>query len=304
VAPLRSVHSGGEQFRAEWLIDVPSVAVSDVGSWSPANLRPRRGAFANGMTYARFGDGPKTLLWLSAATRGPMLAMMARAVRPFVADSYSVWLVSGRPNMPTGHTLLDMADDYAALVDEEFGGRVDLVIGHSTGGFIGFCLAGGHPDRFGHVVIAGAALWSQRSDQANLEFSRLLVAGRTREAGQHAVRMLAPVIRVPGLATVLGLVIARASLSAASAQDLLVTAEALHAFDPQEILPRIGVPVLLVAGDKDVYATPEEVGRAAELIPNCTLRLYPDTNHFGAITSPRFAADSLEFIRHEQQAPA
>jgi hypothetical protein len=46
----------------------------------------------------------------------------------------------------------------------------------------------------------------------------------------------------------------------------------------------------------DVYSTPEEVEQAAGLIPNCTLRLYPDTNHFGAITSARFATDVKEFI--------
>jgi pimeloyl-ACP methyl ester carboxylesterase len=189
-------------------------------------------------------------------------------------------------------------------MDEEFGGRVNLVIGHSTGGFIGFCLAAGHPDRFGHIVIAGAALWNHRADRANLEFSRLLVAGRTREAGEHAVRTLGPGIRVPGLATVLGVLLARASLTVASAEDLLVTAEALHTFDPQQVLPSIRVPVLLVVGDKDVYSTPEEVEKAAELIPNCTLRLYKDTNHFGAITSPRFAADAREFIARTQQPPA
>ena len=26
----------------------------------------------------------------------------------------------------------------------------------------GFCLAAVHPDRFGHIVIAGAGLWGQR----------------------------------------------------------------------------------------------------------------------------------------------
>ena len=278
----------------------PRWAVSGLGNLNLASLRPRRGAFPNGMMYARLGDGPKTLLWLSGATKGPMLAMMTRAVRPYVADGYSVWLVSGRPNMPTGHTLVDMAEDYATLIDEEFGGRVALVIG----GIIGFALAAGHPDRFGHIVIAGAGVWSQRSDRANLEFSRLLVAGRTREAGECSVRLLAPGIRIPGAATVLGILLARASLTAASAADLLVSAEALHAFNPREVLPRIGVPVLLVAGDKDMWFAREAVEQAAQLIPNCRLRLYPDTNHFGAITSPRFAADAREFIRHDQQAPA
>jgi pimeloyl-ACP methyl ester carboxylesterase len=280
------------------------VVVSEMGGLSLLGLRPRRGAFPNGMTYARIGDGPKTLLWLSGATKGLMLAMMTRAARQYVADGYSVWLVSGRPDMPTGHTLVDMAQDYATLIKEEFSGRVDLVVGHSTGGMIGFCLAAEHPDRFGHIAIAGAGLWGERSDRANLEPARLLVAGRTREAGEYSVRLLAPGIRIPGAATVLGVLLARASLTEASAEDLLVSAEALHAFDPREVLPRIGVPVLLVAGDKDMWFAREAVEQAAQLIPNCTLRLYPDTNHFGAITSPRFAADAREFIRHDQQAPA
>ena len=50
--------------------------------------------------------------------------------------------------------------------------------------------------------------------------------------------------------------------------------------------------------------SPEAIREAAQLIPQCTLLLHPDTNHFGAITSPRFAADAHEFIRQHQQAPA
>ena len=266
-----------------------------------ASLRPRRGTFPNGMPYARFGDGPQTLLWLGGHVTGPMRAMMTRVVRPFVGDGYRVWLVPGRPNMPAGHTLTDMAEDYATLIDEEFDGRVDLVIGHSNGGMIGFCLAAGHPDRFGHIVIAGAGLWGQQSDQANLEFSRLLVAGRAREAGEQSVRLLAPDIRVPGLARALGALVARASLAEYSAEDLLVLAEALHSFDPREVLPSIRVPVLLVAGEKDLMFATEAVQQAAQLIPRCTLRLYPDSNHFGAITSPHFHADVQRFIRRNQQ---
>jgi pimeloyl-ACP methyl ester carboxylesterase len=259
--------------------------------------RPRRGRFSNGMTYARFGHGTKTLLWIAEATSGPMLAMMARAVRPLVADGYDVWLASLRPNMPDGYTLAGMAEDFAGLITDEFDGRVDLVVGHSTGGLIGFCLAAGHPARFGHVVIAGAGLWNERSDQANLEFSRLLVAGRRREAGERVVRLLAPDVRLPGL---LGTLIAWASLTTASAEDLRTTAEAMHRFDPQEVLPSITVPVLLVAGDQDIYLDHGEIEHAAQLIPHCTLRVYPNTNHFGAITSPRFAGDIREFIRRHE----
>lgn len=267
-------------------------------------LRPRRGSFPNGMTYARFGDGPRTLLWLAEGTQGPMLAMMARVVRPFVADGYSVWLVSLPSGMPNGHTLADMADDYAALIDDVFGGSVDLVVGHSTGGFIGYSVAARHPNRFAHIVIAGAGLWNERSDRANLEFSRLLVAGRRREAGKRSVRLLAPGIRPPILASVLGSLIAWAALATASAQDLRTTAEALHEYDPEQVLPGISVPVLLTFGDKDIYLDTGEIERVAQLIPDCTLHIYPGSNHFGAITSPHFAADTRAFIDHDPRAAA
>ena len=32
----------------------------------------------------------------------------------------------------------------------------------------GFCLAAVHPDRFGHIVIAGAGLWGQRPTRQTL----------------------------------------------------------------------------------------------------------------------------------------
>lgn len=178
------------------------------------------------------------------------------------------------------------------------------MIGHGAGGTVGFCLAAGHPDRFGHVVIAGAGLWSEWSERANLESAWLLVAGRTREAGAHFARLLLPDIRPRGVATLRGVLLASASLAASSAEDLLVSAEATHAFDPQQVLPSIGVPVLLVAGEKDVWFSRDAVTAAAQLIPDCTLRLYPHTNHFEAITSPRFPADARHFIRQHQHAPA
>ena len=276
------------------------VAVGAAAARQARSARPttRSGTFGNGMTYARLGDGPRSLLWLAEATNWMGLAMMTRFVRPFVEDGYSVWLVSLRPNMPAGHTIADMADDYAALVAQEFGGDVDLVIGHSTGGMIGLSLAARHPNRFGHIVIAGAGLWNERADTANLETARLLVAGRTREAGANAVRTLKPDIRVPGLATALGTLVARVSLAEYSAEDLLVSAEAMHAFDPHEVLPTITVPVLLVCGDNDIWFAKEDIEEAARLIPRCTLKLYPDTSHFGALRSPRFAGDVRDFVQH------
>ena len=76
--------------------------------------------------------------------------------RPFTEQGYTVWWVTRRQNMLTGHSYADMADDYARLIADEFDGEVDLVLGVSAGGEINFHLAASHPETFGHIVILAA----------------------------------------------------------------------------------------------------------------------------------------------------
>lgn len=90
-----------------------------------------------------------------------------------------MWILSNPRNVLKGHTLADMADDYAELIAQELNGKADLVIGHSTGGMIGLHPAARHPDRFGHIAVAGAACeWREELRAGNLEFVGLLAAGR------------------------------------------------------------------------------------------------------------------------------
>lgn len=267
--------------------------------------RPVTGTFPNGMGYAKFGMGPKTLLWIGGpsvgAPQGFYLKMMSPVLRPFVEDGFSAWLVSPRPNRPHGQSVADMADDYATLIAEEFGGHVDLAIGHSTGGMIGFYLAARHPDTFGHIAIAGAGCeWSERADAANLEAARLMSEGRMHEAAAALIRFNKPDIRVPGLVDVLAEVMARVTLSAPFVpSDVLIEAEALHTYDPRAILPEISVPVLLVGGDRDGWFPQRVFEETARLIPDSTLKLYAGKDHLGELLSPDFPKDVLEFVRQQ-----
>ena len=119
--------------------------------------------FTNGMAYLRWGTGPKTLLWIpggpgNTVPSGMFLSrVLLRAARPLVEDGYTLWVVARKQNMPKGHAMADMAEDYAGLISDELGGKVDLVVGVSYGGVIGFHLAARHPDRFGHIALVGAA---------------------------------------------------------------------------------------------------------------------------------------------------
>lgn len=218
-------------------------------------------------------------------------------LRPFVEDGYSVWVLSSPQNMPEGHTLSDMADDYADLIAEEFDGKVDLVIGHSTGGMIGFYLAARHPDRFGHIAVAGAACeWREELQALNLEFARLLAAGRKREAAELISHVLP---HLPaGLAKLLAVGMVRVYFSApVNPSDVMINAEALGTFDGRSVLPEIAVPVLLVGADKDFYFPKDLLDETARLIPNCRYKLYRDKNHMQTIYNKAFPRDVLQFAR-------
>ena len=121
---------------------------------------------------------------------------------------------------------------------------------------IGFDLAARHPERFGHIAIAVAGYEvSEGGKTLDHDFARLLSEGRNGEAGALMVRSMAPGLRVPGAARVLGAVMGRIMAGEAHpsfASDVMVEAEAEVICDARDVLPAIPVPVLLVCGDENL----------------------------------------------------
>lgn len=266
------------------------------------------GTFGNGMGYARLGRGAKSLLWIGGpsigAPKGLYLRMMTRMLGPFVQDGYTVWIVGQKPDLPSGCTVADMAGDYAGLIAGELDGKVNLLVGDSTGGMIGFCLAALHPGLFGHIaiVVAGYSM-TEAAKAANLEFARLLSAGRKTDAAAALVTFLYPGIGVPWVTRLLAAVVARVSFAAVyDPSDVLVTATAVNAFDGRDILPTIAVPVLLVCGDRDRFFATKVCQQTAELIPDCTLKLYEGKDHLGTMFDKRLPPDVLDFVRQPRPA--
>jgi pimeloyl-ACP methyl ester carboxylesterase len=295
-----------------------ALAVGAIGVVAFVRRRRRKpevvaGTFPNGMGYLRFGSGAKSLLWIpdpshtghvgpsgvpgGDAPKSGYLAMMTRMLRSFVEAGYTIFLVGQKPNLPQGCTLADIAEDYAELIVEEFGGKVDLFVGDSGGGMIGFCLAAQHPDLFAHIaiVVAGYTL-DEEYKAASLESARLNSAGRRTDAAAVMVSFMFPRLRPPFVARLLASVMGRVILSAGS-NNLVVGAEALSAFDGREILPTIPVPVLLVCGDRDRFVAKSVYEQTADLIPDSTFKLYEGKNHLGALFDKRLPGEVLEFAR-------
>ncbi len=269
--------------------------------------KPIEGVFPNRMAYARWGDGPKTLLVVPGGPgndppTGRRVRMMGRSLRPLVENGYSLWMVARRRGMPQGHTIEDMAADYADLIATEFGGKVNLYVGLSYGAAVGVYLAANHPDRFDHIVLVGMAYTAdERGLHLDYDYATALSQGHRIKAGRlMAGAMLSDSwLRwtAPALGTLMGMIFRPDHDQFAS--DVMVEADAEMALDSRPVLPRIRVPVLLIGGDKDFYIPVALYDETARLIPDCTLKIYEGESHVGAIRSRRLAPDVLDFIKRK-----
>jgi pimeloyl-ACP methyl ester carboxylesterase len=220
--------------------------------------------------------------------------------RKYVDAGFTVWIVTRRRNMPAGHSIADMADDYAQVITAEFGGRVDLVVGESYGGLIAQYLAARHPDRLSHVavVIAGCEVseWGKDVD------SRKALALARRDAtgcGMAFGELVLPADRSRWLRRLLAPLVGRAMFGgepSVSGDDVLTELQAELDFDSRAVLPTIRMPVLLISGSRDRFFPPAVIEETAALIPESTVVQYPRRGHLGAATDRRGAADVLAFV--------
>ena len=277
-----------------------------------------RGRFANGMVYARSGSGPRTLLSLpggpgNVVPSGIALRMMFWHVKPLIDAGYTAWHVTRRQGMPVGHTIADMAEDYARLIADEFGGRVDLVVGDSFGGMIGIYLAANHPEVFDHIALVGVACEaSPGSKQSNYDFAFRLSEGNPRAALAESIKADWSDWRFPGsgllqggLAGMFGAFMGRwgfGNTHEGFAEDVMIEAEAGMAFDARAVLPEISVPVLLIVGENDADFPMALVEETAGLIPACTLKAYEGKSHTQTFFDRQVGRDINAFIEGENLA--
>lgn len=257
------------------------------------------------MDFLTWGSGPKALVFISGGPgssipKGMMSQMSRRWFDPFVEAGYAIWLVTRRRNMPTGHTIADMADDYAQVISEHLGGRVELVVGESYGGMIAQYLATRHGESLGHVaIVVAAAEVSDWGKEVDSRLSSALARGEPVGVGMAFAEYLLPGERSRWARRLVGPWIGRSLLSGKNYPpgDLLVEIEAELSFDSRPALPLIKVPVLLVCGDRDRFFPTDVVEETVRLIPDCTLVRYQGQGHMKVATSRRVAHDVLAFVQ-------
>ena len=257
------------------------------------------GYFQGGLPYNRVGHGPRVVIVFQGLMfeNKPLTSFAARYNRGLyrsLEHDYTIYMVTRRPGLPDGYTLNDMADDYAVMLTEEFGGPMH-VLGLSTGGSIAQHFAADHPELRGRLVIHYSAhTLSDEAKRIQMRAARFAQQGNWRSANAEILRFVVPPNRAAPLLIWLGSLMM--SLSAPKdPSDMVVTVEAEDKHDFKARLHQIIAPTLIVAGDQDACYTEALFRETAAGIPNSRLILYEGMRH--PASGEKFGQDVLMFLR-------
>jgi non-heme chloroperoxidase len=215
----------------------------------------------------------------------------------------------GRSSQPwTGHDLDTYADDLAQVI-ETLDLREIVLVGHSTGGGEVTRYVGRHGnDRVAKLVLLGAITPLMLKTDANpngtpIEAFDAIRAGVSGDRSQFYQDLSEPFYGAnrPGNQVSQGM---RDSFWLWSMQVGLKGAyDCIKAFsetDLTEDLKRVDVPTLIIHGDDDqIVPIDASARRAAELVKDATLKVYPGAPHGLAQVAPtkdQFNTDLLAFL--------
>ena len=261
------------------------------------------GYFRSGMPYNLMGHGPRPLiifqgLMLENKPQPAWAFKMAGGMYNFLRADYTIYSVLRKPGLPPGYSLQDMADDYAGMIREEFGGPVD-VLGVSTGGSIVQHFAADHPELVRRLVLHSAAY--TLSDSARQLQLKLGEFAAQRQWIKAWALLMGAVLPQRGFKKILSrpLIWIFAPLMALGApkdpNDVIITVEAEDRFNFKDRLHEITAPTLIAAGELDPFYTPALFRETAAGIPNAKLCLYPNMGHPAG--GKQFQQDVLTFLR-------
>ncbi len=216
----------------------------------------------------------------------------------FLGAEHTAYIVTRKTNLPDGYTLQDMSDDYAEMIEREFGTAVD-VIGTSTGGSIAQHFAADHADLLRRLVLHSSAYIL--NERARASQMRMGMLARQRDWVAVAGESLQFVVPRDRWFTGMGVRLGSLALSLTAPKDpsdLIVTVEAEDKHDFIDRLAEIQAPTLVAAGKADPFYSEELFRKTAEGIPDARLNLYPDMGH--PASGKQFARDVLAFLSERE----
>jgi len=266
-------------------------------------IKPKSGIFKNSIPFIRFGKGQKIMLIFSGGPSNIFSMLFLKSImhtlEPF-SEEYAIYIVHRKSGLTQNYTTINMADDYAEMINNEFNGKVYVIIGISYGGLIAQHFAAKYSDLFNYILFAMTAhLITEEGKESDQQFAEQL---SRRKYGTAITTVLG--LKSRGFKALLKkawfwlyiyfkCIPNRKTFS----QDMLIEARAEMEHDALSSLSNIKVPVLILCNDNDPYFPADVVKEMGDLIPHSTVILYPNQGH--VITDENYPNDILNFIRNK-----
>ena len=242
----------------------------------------------NGLPYVRIGNSSRRLVVFGGLDfdhkppSGFMLRMM-RSNFNYLAQYFTVYLVSRKPGLPEGYSLRDMSNDYATMIEEEIDAPVDIM-GISTGGAIAQYFAVDHPQLIRRLVLA---MTGYRLTERAAELQRRVGELARQRKWRAAYAMLSTGIYPSGFKKYLFKCLMWLFSGMGTPDDPsdgLIEIEAEDKHDSSRRLADIKIPTLVIGGDEDYFYP---IAETAEGIPNARLVLYEGFGHNAMFSNSR-----------------
>ncbi len=242
------------------------------------------------LAYESVGSGPALVLvhafpfdsrmWSKTAAT---LAGQRRVITPDMRGFGLSDLGSG------DHSIADMADDVAALLDA-LKLPAATVGGMSMGGYVALAFAHRHRDRLQSLILADT---KAASDTPEARQGRQTAITLVETQGVAALLER----QIPRLLSASASESLRAEVRGLGAQPANAVIAAIRALrdrpDRTAELPAIAVPTLVVVGTEDALSPPGEARAMAAAIPNARVVEIPGSGHLSNLENPDAFADAL-----------
>ena len=243
------------------------------------------GYFSNGQPYAKAGNGDKILIQIEALSfdhkppEGFLLNLFVKQSKTFY-DEYTVYRIGRRPNLPEGYSIDQMSKDYGSLIINEFKSSVD-VVGESTGGQIGLCLAANFPEIINKLVIISAA---HKVSEKGKVLEKKAAEYFAQEKYGKTMATVIEVVYDKGFKRIFYKTIMRIAgrgmlKDIQYPNDFQIGVIADCNMDFKNRLKEIKVPTLVIAGEKDIGYSIEDVKLTSKGIENSRLIIYEKFGH-------------------------
>lgn len=248
-------------------------------------------------TFQDVGTGPALLClagfgcdsWIFEA----MIADLSADFRLIIPDNRGM---GASPSVQDSYTIQDLAQDALDLLDD-----LELdhchVLGISMGGFIAqalclaapnrvdrlmlFCTTSSHKDFVPVPIFSEADLeagYATDPEQAALKSAAMTTHPRFQEENKEAFQWI----------------ISQKIRRRAALDQVKLQARAVSAFlEQKHPIEKITSPTLIMSGDADRFVDPRNSQRLAEILPNATVRLIPQTDHLFFLEKPNGVHDAI-----------